>query len=79
MAQSGEISPGQVSIASIDELITAAKQDRVDKAIIQSDPKGERNGMSFRERFKTQLLRLMKTSTKHSLFCCQRQSDRVGV
>ena len=40
MAQSGEISPGQVSIASIDELITAAKQDRVDKAIIQSDPKG---------------------------------------
>ena len=42
MAQSGEISSGQVSIASIDELITAAKQDRVDKAIIQSDPKGER-------------------------------------
>ena len=40
MAQSGEISPGQLSIASIDELITAAKQDRVDKAIIQSDPKG---------------------------------------
>jgi len=40
MAQSGEITPGQLSIASIDELITAAKQDRVDKAIIQSDPKG---------------------------------------
>ena len=40
MAQSGEIAPGQLSIASIDELITAAKQDRVDKAIIQSDPKG---------------------------------------
>lgn len=40
MAQSGEINSGQVSIASIDELITAAKQDRVDKAIIQSDPKG---------------------------------------
>ena len=45
MAQSGEIAPGQLSIASIDELITAAKQDRVDKAIIQSDPKGEKNGM----------------------------------
>ncbi len=40
MAQSGEITSGQLSIASIDELITAAKQDRVDKAIIQSDPKG---------------------------------------
>ena len=40
MAQSGEITHGQLSIASIDELITAAKQDRVDKAIIQSDPKG---------------------------------------
>ena len=40
MAQSGEIAPGQLSIASIDELITAAKQDRVDKATIQSDPKG---------------------------------------
>ncbi|MEK9772371.1 MAG: ATP-dependent zinc metalloprotease FtsH [Opitutae bacterium] len=40
MAQSGEITPGQLSIASIDELITAAKQDRVDKAIIQSDTKG---------------------------------------
>ena len=36
MAQSGEITSGQLSIASIDELITAAKQDRVDKAIIQS-------------------------------------------
>jgi cell division protease FtsH len=40
MAQSGEISSGQLTIASVDELITAAKQDRVDKAIIQSDPKG---------------------------------------
>ena len=66
MAQSGEISPGQVSIASIDELITAAKQDRVDKAIIQSDPKGGEEWYVIQERFKTQLLRLMKTSTKHS-------------
>lgn len=40
MAQSGEITPSQLSISSIDDLITAAKQDRVDKAIIQSDPKG---------------------------------------
>ncbi len=40
MAQSGEITSGQLSIGSVDELITAAKQDRVDKAIIQSDPKG---------------------------------------
>ena len=40
MVQSGEITPSQLSISSIDDLITAAKQDRVDKAIIQSDPKG---------------------------------------
>jgi cell division protease FtsH len=40
MAQSGEITSSQLSISSIDDLITAAKQDRVDKAIIQSDPKG---------------------------------------
>ena len=40
MVQSGEITPSQLSIASIDDVITAAKQDRVDKAIIQSDPKG---------------------------------------
>ena len=40
MAQSGEITASQLSISSIDDLITAAKQDRVDKAIIQSDPKG---------------------------------------
>ena len=66
MAQSGEIAPGQLSIASIDELITAAKQDRVDKAIIQSDPKGEKNGMSFRARSKILRLRSMKTSTKRS-------------
>ena len=55
MAQSGEIAPGQLSIASIDELITAAKQDRVDKAIIQSDPKGEKNGASFRAKSKSSL------------------------
>ena len=40
MVQSGEIAPSQLSINSIDELITAAKQDKVEKAIIQSDPKG---------------------------------------
>jgi len=40
MVQSGEIAPSQLSINSVDELITAAKQDKVEKAIIQSDPKG---------------------------------------
>ena len=40
MVQSGEIAPSQLSINSIDELITAAKQDKIEKAIIQSDPKG---------------------------------------
>ena len=40
MAQSSEISGSQRALNSVDELISAAKDDRVEKAIIQSDPKG---------------------------------------
>ena len=40
MAQSGEISPSHRSLTSVDELLIAAKQERIEKAIIQSDPKG---------------------------------------
>ncbi len=40
MAQSGEISPTQRSLSSVDELLIAAKDDRIETAIIQSDPKG---------------------------------------
>ncbi|MEC7801635.1 MAG: ATP-dependent zinc metalloprotease FtsH [Verrucomicrobiota bacterium] len=40
MAQSSEISGSQRALNSVDELIYAAKDDRVEKAVIQSDPKG---------------------------------------
>ena len=40
MAQSGEISPSQRSLSSVDELLIAAGEDRIEKAVIQSDPKG---------------------------------------
>ena len=40
MAQSGEISSSHRVLDSVDDLISAAKENRVDKAIIQSDPKG---------------------------------------
>ena len=40
MAQSGEISSAERSLNSIEELIKAAEDDRVEKAVIQSDPKG---------------------------------------
>ena len=40
MAQSGEIAPSQRALSTVDDLISAAKEDRIDKAIIQSDPKG---------------------------------------
>ena len=40
MAQSGEISPSHRVLDSVDDLISAAKEDRIDKAVIQSDPKG---------------------------------------
>ena len=40
MAQSGEISPSQRSLSSVDELLIAAGEERIEKAVIQSDPKG---------------------------------------
>ena len=40
MAQSGEIAPSQRALSTVDDLISAAKEDRIDKAVIQSDPKG---------------------------------------
>ena len=40
MAQSGEITPSQRALNSVDDLISAAKEDRIEKAIIQSDAKG---------------------------------------
>ena len=40
MAQSGEIAPSQRALSSVDDLISAAKEDRIEKAVIQSDPKG---------------------------------------
>ena len=40
MAQSSEISGSQRALNSVDELISAAKDDRVEKRVIQSDPKG---------------------------------------
>tara|TARA_A100001015_G_scaffold319685_1_gene443385 strand:- start:1406 stop:3439 length:2034 start_codon:yes stop_codon:yes gene_type:complete len=40
MAQSGEMSQTQRALNSIDDLITAAQNDSVERAIIQSDPKG---------------------------------------
>ena len=40
MAQSGEITPSQRALSSVDDLISAAKEDRIEKAVIQSDPKG---------------------------------------
>ena len=40
MAQSGEISPSHRSLSSVDELLIAAQDDRIEKATIQSDPKG---------------------------------------
>ena len=40
MAQSGEITPSQRALNSVDDLISAANEDRIEKAIIQSDAKG---------------------------------------
>ena len=40
MAQSGEISTANRALSSVDDLISAAQEDRIEKAIIQSDPKG---------------------------------------
>ena len=40
MAQSGEISPSHRSLSSVDELLIAAQDERIEKATIQSDPKG---------------------------------------
>ena len=40
MAQSGEIAPSQRALSSVDDLISAAQEDRIEKAVIQSDPKG---------------------------------------
>ena len=40
MAQSGEISPTHRSLSSVDELLIAAQDERIEKASIQSDPKG---------------------------------------
>ncbi len=40
LAQSGEIAPSQRALSSVDDLLSAAKDDRIEKAVIQSDPKG---------------------------------------
>jgi len=40
MAQSGEIAHSQRALSSVDDLISAAQEDRIEKAVIQSDPKG---------------------------------------
>ena len=40
MAKSGEISTANTALSSVDDLISAAQEDRIEKAIIQSDPKG---------------------------------------
>ena len=40
MAQSGEISPSHNTLNSVDELLLAAQEEKIDKATIQSDPKG---------------------------------------
>ena len=40
MSQSGEITSSQRALSTVDDLISAAKEDRIEKAVIQSDPKG---------------------------------------
>ena len=36
LAQSGEIAPSQRALSSVDDLLSAAKDDRIEKAVIQS-------------------------------------------
>lgn len=64
MVQSGEIAPSQLSINSIDELITAAKQDKVEKAIIQSDPKGGEEWYVIQGKIKNPAYELDETQYK---------------
>ena len=64
MVQSGEIAPSQLSISSIDELITAAKQDKVEKAIIQSDPKGGEEWYVIQGKIKNPAYELDETQYK---------------
>ena len=40
MSQSGEITSSQRALSTVDDLISAAKEDQIEKAVIQSDPKG---------------------------------------
>ena len=42
MAQSEKSHPVSAKTSSVDDLISAAQEDRNEKAVIQSDPKGRR-------------------------------------
>ncbi len=52
MVQSQEITPSHSSINSVGELINEAKEGRIEKAVIESDPKGGEEWYSIQGNFK---------------------------
>ena len=54
MVQSPGVTPSHSNITSINDLMLEARDGNIDKAVIESDPKGAKNGMLSKVTLKTQ-------------------------
>jgi len=52
MVQSQEVTPSHSSVNSVNDLILEAKEGRIDKAVIESDPKGGEEWYTIKGNFK---------------------------